>query len=250
MENLAGPRLLQAFFEYATDVALSSMDNATKAALRLSCKNAKAFVDATVTAARGGTNTLETILSCDWQLSELYIEGGYQQYEPFTKNDFTSLSALCSKFPTLQVLDICSTRYLHHLPENIGQLSKLVTLKLMYANVPDLPASFGQLSSLERLELRAASDSSQPTIEGLAPLKQLTQLKYLRMAGSLVSKHVFPTWLGNMFLPESFADLVLDRPAEECSLELVAFNGNTSVVHGPRVDLAFNLLWERRVLSY
>ena len=69
MANLAGPKLLQAFFNYAPDEALDSMDNLSKARLRLSCKNAKAFVDGTVTWARGGADALKTILRCDWHLS-------------------------------------------------------------------------------------------------------------------------------------------------------------------------------------
>jgi hypothetical protein len=99
MENLAGPRLLQAFFEYATDEALSNLDNLSKAALRLSCKNAKAFVDGTVTTAAGQAPTLETILRCDWQLSELFIRVSRGNARGISQNDFTSLLyALCSNF--------------------------------------------------------------------------------------------------------------------------------------------------------
>jgi hypothetical protein len=58
MANLVGPSLLQAFFEYAPDDVLDSMNNSTKARLRLSCKNAKAFFDGTITAARGPASTL------------------------------------------------------------------------------------------------------------------------------------------------------------------------------------------------
>jgi hypothetical protein len=102
MENLAEPNLLQAFFEYATDDVVDNMENPTKAALRLSWKNAKAFVDGTVTTARGAPTTLETLLRCDWRLSELFINEDYQTTGILSPNDFTSsLNALCSKFPTL-----------------------------------------------------------------------------------------------------------------------------------------------------
>jgi Leucine-rich repeat (LRR) protein len=216
MENLAGPRLLQAFFEYATNEALSNLDNLSKAALRLSCKNAKAFVDGTVTTAAGQAPTLETLLRCDWQLSELCIKVDYQLYPAaasLSENTFTSsLYALCSKFPTLQVLNISIPVTGYDVPANIGQLSKLSVLKLRHAYFRGLPASFGQLSLLERFEFNSYGPnhrSSQVTIAGLAPLKQLTQLKYLRLGGSLVEQPFFPAWLGTCHFPV-LEDLWLD----------------------------------------
>ncbi len=195
---------MQAFFEYATDVALDSMDNPSKAALRLSCKIAKAFVDGTVTTAAGVAYVLKALLRCDWQLSELSLRDEYPADASLSLSAFNSLlHALCSKFSTLQVLEIDVPTALFDLPANIGQLSKLGTLKITCLRFKALPASFGQLSSLERLELYTPASSSQLTIsiDGLAPLKQLTQLKYLRMDGSLVSKEFFPTWLGSCHFP-------------------------------------------------
>ena len=52
-----------------------------------------------------------------------------------------------------------------------------------------------------------------------------------------------------MFLPESFADLVLDKPAEECSLKWFAFDGDTAIIAGPRVSLALTVLEERGVVD-
>jgi Leucine-rich repeat (LRR) protein len=210
MENLAGPRLLQAFFEYATDEVLDTLDDQTKDAMRLSCPPAKAFVDGTVTTAAGFPNTLDAILRCDWQLSELCIKEDPRNMT-FPPNA-SSLSALCSKFPMLQVLNINIPATVYDLPANIGQLSKLKDLKINRRYFTALPASFGQLSSLERLELdefyEPDDSSSQLTIEGLAPLRQLTQLKYLSIDRCLVSKPFFPDWLGSCHFPV-LEDLIL-----------------------------------------
>ncbi len=99
------------------------------------------------------------------------------------------------------MLDICAPTALYNLPANIGQLSKLNTFKIMYAYFKTLPPSFGQLSSLERLELYTAASASQVLIVALAPLKQLTQLKYMELNGGLVSKPDFPVWLGSCHFP-------------------------------------------------
>jgi hypothetical protein len=232
MENLVGPRLLQAFFEYATDEAIDSMDNQSKRALRVSCKNAKVFVDGTVTTAAGGDSTLDTILRCDWHLSKLLIEEACRNIledDIFPENEFTSLfHSLCSKFPTLQVLEINIPPYPYDLPANIGQLSKLRDLKIVRRYSTALPASFGQLSSLERLELdefyEPDVDSSQVTIECLAPLKQLTQLKYLKLGRCLVRQPFFPAWLDSCHFPV-LEDLIL---AEGWLLNLPSSIGNFS----------------------
>jgi Leucine-rich repeat (LRR) protein len=210
MANLAGPslaNLLQAFFEYATDDVIGNMDNQTKAALRLCCKNAKAFVDGTVTTAKGRTNTLETILSRDWHLSELHIRGNYQRNAHISRKDLNPLlNAVCSKFPTLQVLEINCPPFLKNLPVNIGQLSKLKTLKTECSRLTSLPASFGQLSSLERLELFNSYEGRSKVrltilVEDFAPLKQLTQLQSLRLQGFPVNQHFFPDLLDSWHFP-------------------------------------------------
>jgi Leucine-rich repeat (LRR) protein len=220
MENLAGPRLLQAFLDHAPDEVLDSMDNPSKAALRLSCKNAKVFVDGTVTVAVGEASALEAILCCDWRLSELFILKDYyldpedscgEKSTRISPNDFTSLlHAVCLKFPSLQVLEIDSRAADYNLPVNIGQLSRLRTLKIQESRLKALPTSFGQLSSLERLELWNTYESSsrQPPVVGLAPLKQLTQLKYLKLGGLYVRQSFFPDWLGSCHFPV-LEDLIL-----------------------------------------
>jgi Leucine-rich repeat (LRR) protein len=213
MEDHSGPRLLQAFLDHATDDVLDSMDNPSKAALRLSCKNAKAFVDGTVTTAKGHAYALEAILRCDWHLSDLSILGDYKINATISPTAFTSfLHAVCLKFPTLQVLDITAQVGDYDLPVNIGQLSNLRTLKIMESRLNAFPASFGQLSSLERFELYEFHDrddgSRQLTIEGLAPLKPLTQLKYLNLGGDLGFQPFFPGWLGSCHFPV-LEDLIL-----------------------------------------
>jgi Leucine-rich repeat (LRR) protein len=236
MENLAGPRLLQAFFDHAPDEALSNLDNPTKAALRLSCKNAKAFVDGTVTTAAGGINTLQNIRSCDWQLSKLYIGDGYQPNPNarLSSNDFTSLlHAVCSKFPTLQVLEIHIRPPVYRLPANIGQLSKLSVLKVTRAHFSALPPSFGQLSSLERLELSESygpdASSRHLTIEGLAPLKQLTQLRYLELYAHIVSQPFFPGWFGSCNFPV-LEDLILGGGLLNLPSSIGSFRSLTALV--------------------
>jgi Leucine-rich repeat (LRR) protein len=231
MENLSEPRLLQAFFEYAPDFALDSMDDPTKAALRLSCKNAKAFLDGTVTTAAGGAHTVEAVLRCDWRLSKLEIEDDHHLYPMnarLSQIAFTSLlHAVCSKFPMLQVLEIRPS--LFDLPANIGQLSKLNTLKIMYAYFTDCPASFGQLSSLERLELYTAASARRWRIECLAPLKQLTQLKHLRLNDYLVSQPSFPAWLGSCHFPV-LEDLMLSEGLQSLPSSISNFRSLTALI--------------------
>jgi Leucine-rich repeat (LRR) protein len=233
MANLAGPRLLQAFFEYATDDVVDTMNNSTKVALRLSCKNAKAFVDGTVTAARGNASTLETILGCDWHLSELCIEEVNGKKPTLSRDAFTSLlNAVCSKFPMLQELNLNCPPVLYNLPANIGQLSKLRTLKTADCPLTALPASFGQLSSLERLELCKAygvSTLSRPTIEGLAPLKQLTQLKYLKLDGLLMDESFFPNFLASCNFPV-LEDLILGDHLLSLSSSISIFSNLTALI--------------------
>jgi Leucine-rich repeat (LRR) protein len=234
MEDHSGPRLLEAFFEHAPKNVLRSMDSQSKAALRLSCKNAKAFVDGTVTAAEGEASALETILCCDWRLSELYINGDCYFNSSPSPNDFiTLLHAVCSKFPTLQVLEMNSPPELYSLPANIGQLSKLSTLKIMKSELEALPASFGQLPSLERLELYEAYTPgaiSRPwTIEGLAPLKQLTQLRYLKLGGVLVRQSFFPGWLGSCQFPV-LEDLTLGHGMQSLPSSISNFRNLTALI--------------------
>ena len=237
MENLAGPSLLQAFFDHATDEVLGSMDDPTKARLRLSCKYAKAFVDGTVTIAKGGVSSLETILSCDWHLSELWIQRDNLTETKFSQNTFTPLlHALCLKFPTLQGLEINSPPYVFDLPVNIGQLSNLRTLCVLGSYCTDLPASFGQLSSVKRLELDAyvlpeRSRQSTISIEGLAPLKQLTQLKYLRLDGSLVRQRLFPGWLGSCHFPV-LENLTLGNGMPSLPSSISNFSSLTALIVG------------------
>jgi Leucine-rich repeat (LRR) protein len=233
MENLAGPRLLQAFFEYATDGLVDTMNNSTKAALRLSCKNAKAFADGTVTTAEGPASALETILRCDWHLSKLFVAGDYSEDATFQPNDLTMLlHAVCSKFHTLQVLEVNSPPVLYNLPANIGQLSKLRTLEALDIQFSALPASVGELSSLERLELVNTFEeySSKPwTNEDLAPLKQLTQLKYLKLGEVLVGQTFFPDWLGSCHFPV-LEDLILGDGLESLPSSISNFSNLTALV--------------------
>jgi Leucine-rich repeat (LRR) protein len=232
MENLAGPRLLQAFFDHAPKIVFDSMDNPSKAALRLSCKNAKAFEDGTVTTAKGEACALEAILHCDWQLSELYIKRSSESNAELSRNVFLLLfHAVCSKFPLLQLLDITAPA-LYDLPANIGQLSKLRTLKIKKSRLEALPASFGQLSSLERLELYDKYEPgviSKQTIEGLAPLKQLTQLKYLNLGGVLVLKCFFSDWLGSCHFPV-LEDLILSEGLQSLPSSISNFRSLTALI--------------------
>jgi Leucine-rich repeat (LRR) protein len=104
----------------------------------------------------------------------------------------------------LQGLEINCPPYLEDLPANIGQLSKLRTLKATDCLFTALPTSFGELSLLETLELHDVNESAGSklwTIEGLAPLKQLTQLKYLNLTGAIVRQPSFSDLLASCNFP-------------------------------------------------
>jgi Leucine-rich repeat (LRR) protein len=231
MANLAAPSLLQAFFDHVSDELLGILDEPSKAALRLCCKNAKAFVDGTVTTAQGEADALEAILRCDWRLSELYIDGNTHLNDALARNDLNPLlNAVCSKFPTLQVLEIISPPSLYNLPVKIGHLSKLRALKIENANFRALPASFGQFSSLEKLEIHEQDQvtSSPLKMQGLAPLKQLTQLKYLKLHVSAVSAHAFPDWLRSWNFPV-LEDLTLGDHLQSLPSSISNFSNLTAL---------------------
>ncbi len=145
-------------------------------------------------------------MRCDWHLSGLTIGGDYLPDNKFRPNDVTSLlHAVCSKFSSLQVLEIISPPVLYKLPANIGQLSQLKMFRTDSANFTALPTSFGQLSSLEQLgvyDVYMLDISPKPwTIEGLAPVQQLTQLKRFDLGISLVLQPFFSDWLGSCHFP-------------------------------------------------
>lgn len=119
-------------------------------------------------------------------------------------------------YKDLEYLNI-SGNHLTKLPENIGNLKKLDTLK-MYNNqgghaLPNLPESFGELESLRYLEASSLGISALP--ESFA---NLTSLEYLNLEGNFIQK--LPDQFGNLKnlktfrgpalqenLPESFSQL-------------------------------------------
>ncbi len=137
----------------------------------------------------------------------------------------------------LTTLKIEDCHALVTLPESVENLKLLKVLKIYSCNnLRTLPESIGHLQNLEKVEI-----SDVKSLEGLPS-----------SIGSLHAlKELIVHFVGEVFVPESFADLVLDKPAEECSLKVVSFNTYTQLVTpGPRVTMALNLLKTRGLLLY
>jgi len=194
MRSAAEPRLLEFYLLFGN---LESLDNPTKAALRLCTKQIKAAIDATIIACKVKPDDLNHFLSCNWHLNELIIYNRPHK-RPLTESLKSSLAALPGKFPLLEKLKCID---LAGLPENIGGFTHLKALRTKGLNaLRTLPPSFSQLTALETLELL---DIAELTREYLAPLKQLQQLKYLHLRCAFGSSRkpvrdpLFPEWFCN-----------------------------------------------------
>jgi len=106
MQSEVEPRLLDFFLVFWK---LESLDNLTKAALRLCTEQIKAAIDATVIACTVKSADLDHLLSSKWHLSELIIDNNLrkQPSPEFLKFSFT---ALLGKFPLLKNLNASSCR--------------------------------------------------------------------------------------------------------------------------------------------
>ncbi len=101
------------------------------------------------------------------------------------------LFALVSKFPSLTYLALVNCTTLANLPTNIAQLSHLRKLYINSTVFKAFPPSFGQLAALEGFMIQ---NCGALTIEDLAPLKHLKQLKLLAISGQPGADPSFPTW--------------------------------------------------------
>ena len=184
-------RLLEAFFEVGS---ICYLDNSSKAALRLCNKKIKSWIDATVIACKVGPDASDALLRCNWpHLAEVELCSlGNPKNSPTAWESL--LCAVISKFPTLEKLRIktnCIDRV--SLPDAIGKLSHLKVFNMdSYMGLTALPPSFGQLTALEQLHLPF---SVSLTLEGLAPIKELKQLKNLFASGVFLHDPLFPEWV-------------------------------------------------------
>jgi hypothetical protein len=167
------PKLLEAFLQF-TDVR--ELDRPTQAAVRLCNHHSKKVIDATVAWCKVDSADVALLCGCDWRLKELTIEGTWN-----TKSLVAEVlpNALFQKFSLLETLKIQGCLQLEALPENIGNLMYLRDIQIHAADkFTTFPPSLGQLTALELFCCRALTLD-----KGLAPLKQLHQLKMLDMGG-------------------------------------------------------------------
>ena len=247
MTAAVDPRLLQEFLELGQVVIL---DEASKAALRLCSKQMKDYVDATVVACKVKAYDLNALLKCSWPLTKIEVEQGYCAPEMCPVSFTFVLFDLICKFPLLESLRIGDIEELEELPENIGELSTLKEFVVTGGDVglKALPPSFGQLTTLERFEL---INCNYLPLDGLGPLKHLTQLKHLEMRGYILREPLFPEWVCSCDFP-----LLKDLCLEELSafpssignfknltkLELEFDSANYVDVHLPESIGALSLL--------
>jgi Leucine-rich repeat (LRR) protein len=177
------------------------------------------------------------------------------------QSSVASLPDAFGNLKQLKVLYLGSHFSLESLPESFGNLTCLTDLCII--NCPrllNLPESIGNLQLLTRLEISSCRHittlpDSTGNLQRLEELILTNDEVFERLPSSIGNLHALKLLIvedaGEVFLfPESFADLVLDKPIEECSLEKVFFQGEMKLVAaGPRVTMALNLLKERGVLQ-
>jgi leucine-rich repeat protein SHOC2 len=179
------PKLLEAFLRYGD---VSGLDKATKAALRLCNHQIKKVIDATViscTLKLRKRSDVALLSGSDWKLKKLTIEE-YRDAWPLE----VLPNAFFKKFPLLETLKFIECTQLEALPENIGELIHLTDFTIVESNLTTLSPSLGQLTALELY------NCWNMTLEGLAPLKQLEQLKILKVG--LIVGHLrdpSPEWI-------------------------------------------------------
>jgi Leucine-rich repeat (LRR) protein len=176
------PKLLEVFL-HSADVR--SLEKQIQAALRLCNHQIKKVIDATVISCKVKPADVPLICSCEfWKLKELKIYGNWPQ-----ESLRLLPSTLFKKFPLLESLKIHGCTQLEALPENIKELKYLTSVIIHCNSLSTLPPLSGQLTALELYECRAL------TLEGLAPLKQLQQLKILEVGLILREGALFPEWI-------------------------------------------------------
>ncbi len=145
--------------------------------MRLCNHQIKKLIDATVVSCTVTSAELHSICVCDWKLKQLFIEGTWSE-KSLGNEDTVLPNSLFKKFPLLETLEIQGCIQLEAFPKNIGNLRYLKDLKLRaVSKLATFPQSLRQLTSLK---LYGCWDL---TLKGLAPLKQLQQLKKLDIGG-------------------------------------------------------------------
>jgi Leucine-rich repeat (LRR) protein len=192
MEEEVRPDLLEAL----VNLAVEDLDDQTKATLRQTSKHLKAAVDATVLSCLVDPDDLHKILDCNWpNITSLEIEPN-EGKEGSTLRPGAFISLLCAlvlKFPLLTRLSLDKCTTLAALPTNIGELSHLKEFMMSACTrLTAFPPSFGQLTALEKLEICGCTAL---TLKGLAPLKHLRQLRYLKIDGKPVDDPRFTKWI-------------------------------------------------------
>jgi Leucine-rich repeat (LRR) protein len=197
MDEEVDPRLLFGAFMKFADIA--SLNVATKATLRLCCKESKAAVDATITACKIEPYALDDLCNSDWKIKELTFKpGNWAEELP---------PALVGHFSQLEKLKIDGLAHLEALPDNIGELQHLKEFYLRNSDaIISLPASFAELTALERVEIVNCREFK---IQGLAPLKQLKQLKSINTYDTLAYKGLLAKWIAKGDFP-CLKDLSVD----------------------------------------
>jgi Leucine-rich repeat (LRR) protein len=184
-------KLMEAFLRFGD---ADQLDEQTQAALRLCNHQIKKLIDATVISCTVTSAELDLVCICDWKLKELVIEVTWGE-ESLRAEDTVLPDALFKKFSLLETLKVQGCLQLEALPENIGELKHLTDIKIICADkLTTFPPSFGGLTSLELYSCSAL------TLEGLAPLKQLKQLKILDVGGCTIE--------GDSSLPEWICDSI------------------------------------------
>ncbi len=167
------PKLLEVFVQCSDE---NFLDNRTKATLRLCSHQIKKLIDATVISCKIKSADVDLVCNCDWKLKELSIKRLWA-HEPVT----VLPNALVKKFSLLETLKFEEYHQLDVLPENFIELIHLTDLRIYSYIFATVPPSLRQLTSLALYACPAL------TQEGLAPLKQLQQLKILKLGGRFLS---------------------------------------------------------------
>jgi len=224
MHSAIEHRLMEYFLAFGE---LESLDNPTKAAMRLCNKQIKAAIDATVVSSKVYTEDLIQFLHCNWNLKNVCIEDRTGSAEsPSLEELKPSLTALPGKFPLLEKLECIN---LPELTQNIEDFSHLRTLRVKdeFLN-KTLPPSVSQLTALETLVL--CMDSL--TREDLAPLKHLKQMKRLDIQKDVELSLGLPAigldWICNN-LPTSLEQLLIIDNLQSLPASISKLNHLTSL---------------------
>ena len=148
---------------------------------------------------------------------------------------------------------------LKRLPDSIGNLAALKYLMLESCyGLESLPESFGNLKNLQTLNISSTRVSRLPSSIG-----SLGSLEYFYVS-DCEKLHELPDSVGNLnalkvlkifdcfklYIPDSFADLVLGKAYEDWSLQQIWFTGCRRVVLSQKAEQALALLKQHGVYKH